>query len=751
VIPLHPAAPSPATPVVPGGPTATNNEFQTPFFVATGAASPAGAIGFQLSIPPGTIVNSIDNTLGAWLTMPTCTAPGALPYDNNTGITQQITCSNGALLAATSGSVRPDISLDHTYGNTGVPTTWTTTISNQTSTIGGVLAAGSTTESIAGANIVPLASISIGPVTNSPATVIQGGNSYVQGFTVTQHGPSDDLGMVITVTAPSIGGVALNSTTLPVGCVAGAGSPPNTYSCTAFGGATNPLPPGSYFPYNFTWVVPASATPANNPLTMGVQLTAQTTLVAPLTPPTLPGTLVTGTALIVQPLAIAKAGPASVIPGSGAGNLQYTIHVTDTTIPLTTVQITDPIVAGTTFASSVSTAGNANAFTCAASGGVVKCGTGAGGAAGPLAVTTAAGDSIVLKFTVPAAFTTPNPILDKATVKSTGTGQVDTVVSNQVSVAVTPKATPVILKTQISPNPLATPPANEVTVGGGQAKYTITLTNNGPSNAAGVKVKDTTSMTGGFTISLVKTSGPDAFSCVTNTCTATGSFPVGTTDTFTATVTLTGNPPTGLTPGTPVRFKNTATVTTTTATLPASTLTSSVITLVNLGADLEPNLTVPVHFGVTPGALAVTFGVTNAGPLTALNPTATLTIPSPASFAWITGPAGSTCTTPKPGQPGVIVCTLGANLANGATATWTVGVFYPMQTASNPAPVKLTNVAGFGPGTPSATVASFDNSPTDTTITGTTTAGSPATPPATPPGPNAPNQPGVPLNPPSNF
>jgi hypothetical protein len=134
-----------------------------------------------------------------------------------------------------------------------------------------------------------------------------------------------------------------------------------------------------------------------------------------------------------------------------------------------------------------------------------------------------------------------------------------------------------------------------------------------------------------------------------------------------------------------------------------------------------------------------------------LNPTATLTIPLPASFAWITGPAGSTCTSPKPGSPGVIVCTLGANLASGATATWTVGVFYPMQTASNPAPVTLKNVVGCGPGTASATVACFDNSPGDETLTQTTTAGSPATPPATPPGPNAPNQPGTPKNPPRNF
>jgi hypothetical protein len=97
------------------------------------------------------------------------------------------------------------------------------------------------------------------------------------------------------------------------------------------------------------------------------------------------------------------------------------------------------------------------------------------------------------------------------------------------------------------------------------------------------------------------------------------------------------------------------------------------------------------------------------------------------------------------------VCTLGANLANGATATWTVGVFYPMQTASNPAPVKLTNVASFGPGTPSVTVSNFDNSPGDNTNTGTTTAGSPATPPAFGPGPNNPNPPGAPLSPPSNF
>ena len=151
-------------------------------------------------------------------------------------------------------------------------------------------------------------------------------------------------------------------------------------------------------------------------------------------------------------VAITKTGPASVVPGA---NVVYTITVTNAgPSSADGVVVADPTPAGLTFVSNSGAC--VSAFPCAL--GTVPAGA-------PSLVITAT-------YAVPATYTSPNPIVNTATVSSTtpdavpanNTATVQTSIDRQVDLRVT-KAGP----------PSAVP--------GTAVDYTITVTNAGASDA----------------------------------------------------------------------------------------------------------------------------------------------------------------------------------------------------------------------------------------------------------------------------
>lgn len=183
--------------------------------------------------------------------------------------------------------------------------------------------------------------------------------------------------------------------------------------------------------------------------------------------------------------------------------------------------------------------------------------------------------------------------------------------------------------------------------------YTIALTNNGPSNAAGAML--TTQVRSGTTF--VALEAPAGWSCsapaVGNigsvTCT-NPSFGV-TTESFRLTVrVLSGTPA-----GTILDFSATASTATTDS--DATNNTDSETTGVTVAADLAVALD-----GVGPAigsgaSLAYNIRVNNSGPEPSENVTLTSATPANTTFVSLQAPAGWNCTTPAAGGSGAISCT----------------------------------------------------------------------------------------------
>ncbi len=287
-------------------------------------------------------------------------------------------------------------------------------------------------------------------------------------------------------------------------------------------------------------------------------------------------------------LTLTNTGPASVTPGQ---NVTFTITVTNAgPSDAAGVSVANATPAGLVF---VSTTGDcATTFPCNLS-------------------TIPAGETrtITATFLVPSGYSGANPILSTASVTSVTPDPSPGDEAQTTGVAVNPASADLVVT--------KSGPAN--VIAGQDAVYTITVTNNGPSDAASVSVADPTPAG----LAFVSTTG----ACTTAFPCALGAVPAGATRTITATYHV---PASYVAPSAIV---NTATVNTPTGdpTTGNESGTAST-TLGPASADLTITATGPAVS--TPGTnIDYTITVTNAGPSDAQG--VTIDDPTPSGLVFV--------------------------------------------------------------------------------------------------------------------
>jgi len=364
-------------------------------------------------------------------------------------------------------------------------------------------------------------------------------------------------------------------------------------------------------------------------------------------------------------VSIVKSGPVTVTAGNSMG---YTITVANAgPDAASNVVWSDPLPPGTTFVSLVQN-----------SGPVATCGSPTPGTSGTVScgiVMLASGTSA--QFTLTVLVGNAVSITDTASVT---TDSFDTNTANNsssVTTTVTPVADLAVTKTD-TPDPV---------LAGSNITYTITLTNNGPSDSSGLLLTDaipanTTFVSFTAPAGWATTAPPVGAS---GTVTATRpSLIVGASSTFTLVVNVNLATAAGTT------ITNTASATSGTSDPNASNNSANATTLVAAAiADLSIKKTAspvaPAYAANT--AITYTMTVTNGGPSTASAVTVTDTIPPNMTFVSSMSSQG-TCT-----GTGPVTCALGT-MTSGATATVTVVARTTAQTgfATNVATVSSTTI-----------------------------------------------------------
>ncbi len=247
-------------------------------------------------------------------------------------------------------------------------------------------------------------------------------------------------------------------------------------------------------------------------------------------------------------------------------------------------------------------------------------------------------------------------------------------------------------------------PATGTVSAGGNIAYTIVVKNNGASNAAVPQWTQATPTNTTF-VSLTGTAGwtcttPSVGVAGTVTCTDNTALASGSSKTFTLTVAVNA----GVVGNTSIGSSVSVTSSTTTDATPGNNTATTTFTVVP--ADLSITQT-PSPTTVNPGgAIAYTNVVTNNGASIANAPVFTQATPTNTTFQSVTATAGWTCTNPAVGGTGTITCTDGSNMANGATATFTVNV------QVNAGVSDLTTISGSGTITSTSDTAAGNNSAT---------------------------------------
>jgi uncharacterized repeat protein (TIGR01451 family) len=465
-------------------------------------------------------------------------------------------------------------------------------------------------------NAVPVASADLSLTKTDSPDPVTVGNDLTYTLTVTNNGPDAAAGVTISDTLPS--GVTFVSAT---GCTHASG----TVTC-----AVGDLGNGA----SATRTIVVTPTAANPSLSNTAAVTATTGDPNTANNSATETTTVTAVPAASADLALMKTdAPDPVLVGS---NLAYTLTVTNNGPDgATGVTISDPLPAGVTFVSA--------GAGCTEASGTVTC------AIGDLANGSSASRTITVTPTV------ANPTLSNTATASATTA--DPVPANNSATATTdvdPVADLALTKTD-APDPVLV--GNDLT-------YTLTVTNNGPSDATGATISDP--LPADVTFVSAATGCTNASGTVT--C-AIGALANGANTSRTITVTPTVAD---------AALTNTATASAATHDPNTGNNSATAVTDVDPAADLsvtKAGAPDPVLVG---GELTYTLTVANAGPSDSTG--VTITDPLPSGVSFVSASAGCT------NDSGTVTCAIG-DLANGANAIRTITV---RPTVANPT---LSNTA----------------------------------------------------------
>jgi uncharacterized repeat protein (TIGR01451 family) len=430
-----------------------------------------------------------------------------------------------------------------------------------------------------------LSVVKTGPASATP------GQSVTYALAVSNAGPSTALGVMLSDLTPA--GLSFVSASAP--CAGG-------FPC-----AIGALAPGASISVNVTFAIPASHS--------GAIVNTATVSAATVDPdPGSNSSSVTTPIAASADLRLVKTGPASATPGQ---NVSYTLALTNNgPSNAQAVTLNDPTPAGLTFVSA--TAPCAGGFPC-------TIGTLAAGA----------NTTVTVTFAVPADHS--GAIVNTATASSSTTDPDPGSNSSTVTTPVSASADLRLVKT----GPASATPGQNVS-------YTLSLTNDGPSDAQGVSLNDPTPS--GLTFLSASAPCASGFPCTIGTLASGASSTV--TVTFAVPADHSG------------AIVNTATASSTTTDPDPGSNSSTVTTPVSASADLRLVKTGPA--AATSGEnVSYTLSVSNDGPSNAAG--VVLDDPTPAGLTFVS--ATAPCASGFP-------CALGT-LAPGASTTVTVTFAIP--------------------------------------------------------------------------
>jgi uncharacterized repeat protein (TIGR01451 family) len=506
-------------------------------------------------------------------------------------------------------------------------------------------------------NVTPSADLLVQLTPLGPSA--EDGQPFTYTIDVTNFGPSDASGVVLTDMLPA-SATYVSSTTMiksPTG-------PPVTGPLAMVNGSTltdiiGPL--ANTFTAEI--VITVMPTPASVPtITDSVSVTAATT-----DPNTLNNSTSLPTSVSAEASMLLTVVP-SVTTVQVGQNVTYTYTlVNNGPDNATTTQITDPLPTGMSFVSGTATVGTTVLAAPTLVGGsvVANLGTFNNGATATVTIVLTPSElalpAAVNTATVSSAVPDPMPTNDTATVTTNVTAVADVGVN-------------------------ITGPTGSVPVGG-DATYTITVTNNGPNDATGVVVNDT------LPSSLSFVSGSSSVSGVMPTLTgSTVSANIGTlTVGSSATVTLMVMTSAAAAPSVADTVKVTSTTTDPNPANDSSTATISVTSI----ADVGMTMSATAQSLLAGQNLTYTVNVVNNGPNDASGVMFSDTLP--AGFTYVSStstlglpPVYSTAT-------GAVTATLGA-LPAGSTAKLTITVTPSGAVAPGGVPVQVTNTGTISAG-----------------------------------------------------
>jgi uncharacterized repeat protein (TIGR01451 family) len=492
-------------------------------------------------------------------------------------------------------------------------------------------------------------------VTNSGPSAVTAGTNATYTITLTNNGPSNAQAVVLSDTLPT-GSVFVSMT-------AAAGNP-DSFTLSQSGGTvteTANAAVASGHSDTFTLVVTAPSSLANG-ATFSDSASVSSSTSDPNTSNN--SASVTGSITTSADLAVTNSGPTSVTAGT---NATYTITLT-TNGPSNAqgVVLSDTLPTGAVFASMTAAAGNPDSFTFAqSSGSVTETAT--------AAVASGHSDTFTLVVSAPSSLSNGAAFNDSASASSS---TADPNTSNNSATVTGSIATSADLAvTNSGPSSV---------LAGSNATYTITLTNNGPSDAQGVVLSDTLPTGGVFVSMTAATGNPDSFTLSQSggsiTETATAAVASGHSDTFTLVVSA----PSSLANG--AAFNDTASVSSTTADPSTTDNTATVTGAINNNPQADLAVTATGPSSVTAGTNATyTITLTNTGPANAQAVVLSDTLPTGAVFVSMTAATGNPDSFTLSQSGGSVTETATAAVASGHSDTFTLVVSTPSSLASGAA------------------------------------------------------------------